>query len=168
MDIIFIVLRLIHILAGIFWVGAAVLMAAFITPAAQAIGPEGGKFMQFLLGKLRLSNAISLSAILTVLAGIALYWRDSVGLQPAWILAPTGFIFTIGAVAGIIAAILGGTVTAPTAARMDALAKEMQSAGGPPKPEQMARLQKLQMRMGQAGVWGAVLLVLSAAAMAIA
>jgi len=168
MDITFLILRMIHILAGIFWVGSAVLMAAFITPAARALGPEGGKFMQFLLGKLRLSNTISLSAILTTLAGIVLYWRDSAGLQTMWIFSSTGFILTVGAVAGILAAILGGAVTAPTAARMDALSKQIQVGGGPPKPEQLAQLQKLQMQLGQAGVWGAVLLVISAAAMAIA
>jgi hypothetical protein len=51
---------------------------------------------------------------------------------------------------------------------MQALAKEMQAAGGPPKPEQLAEMQKLQARMGKAGVWGAILLVISTAAMAIA
>jgi len=168
MDITFTILRLIHILSGIFWVGAAVLMAAFITPAARAIGPEGGKFMQFMLGKLRLSNTISLSALLTTLAGIVLYWRDSAGLLPMWISSFTGLMLTIGAIAGILAAILGGTITAPTAARMDALAKQMQAAVVPPSPDQMAQMQKLQMRLGQAGVWGAVLLVISATAMAIA
>ena len=167
MNILFISLRLIHILAGTFWVGAAVVTTAFLMPAARAIGPEGGKFVQFVLGKQRMSNYISLSAILTTLAGIALYWMKTGGLQSAWIFTSAGLIITIGAITGIAAAILGGVVTAPTAARMEALSKEMQSAGGPPKPEQLAQLQGLQKRLGQAGLWGTILLVITVVTMAI-
>jgi len=167
MNILFIALRLIHIVAGTFWVGAAVVTTAFLMPTATALGPEGGKFVQFVLGKRRLSNYISLSAILTTLAGIALYWITSGGLQPAWISTSAGLIFTMGSITGIIAAILGGVVTAPTAARMEALSKEMQSAGGPPKPEQLAQLQALQKQLGQAGLWGAILLVVTVVTMAI-
>ena len=164
---IFIALRFIHILAGTFWVGAAVVTTAFPMPAARAIGPEGGKFINAVLGKHRLSNYISLSAILTTLAGIALYWITSGGLQPAWMSTSAGLIFTIGSITGIAAAILGGTVTAPTAARIEALSKEMQSASGPPKPEQLAQLQALQKRLGIAGLWGTILLVVTIVAMAI-
>jgi hypothetical protein len=167
MNLVFIALRLIHIAAGTFWVGAAVVTTAFLMPTARAIGPEGGKFVQFILGKQHLSNYISLSAILTTLAGIVLYWRASNGLQTAWMFAPAGLIFTIGAITGIIASILGGVVTAPTASRMEALAKEMQSASSPPKPEQVAQLQRLQLRLGQAGLWGTILLVITIITMAI-
>ncbi|NOT04191.1 MAG: hypothetical protein HOP27_06290 [Anaerolineales bacterium] len=167
MSIIFIALRLIHILAGTFWVGAAVVTTAFLMPAARAIGPEGGKFIQFVLGKLRMSNYISLSAILTTLSGIVFYWIVSGGLRSAWIFTLSGSIFSIGAITGIAAAILGGMVTAPTAARMEALSKEMQSMSGTPKPEQLAKLQELQKRLGQAGLWGTILLVVTAVTMAI-
>jgi hypothetical protein len=37
-------LRLFHIVAGAFWVGAAVFGAFFVMPAARAAGPEGGRF----------------------------------------------------------------------------------------------------------------------------
>jgi len=135
-------------------------------PTARAMGPEGGKFVQFILGKQRMSIYISLSAILTTLAGTAIYWITSGGLQPAWIFTSSGSIFTIGAITGIAAAILGGVVTAPTAARMEALSKEMQSAGAPPKPEQLDQLQVLQKRLGQAGLWGTILLVVTVVMMA--
>ncbi len=168
MDLILIALRLIHILAGIFWAGAAVLAAAFLTPAVRALGPNGGKVMQQLIGKQKLSMYISLAAYLSTLAGIVLYWRTSLGFQIAWILAPSGLMFTIGALAGIITIVMGQLVNAPTAARMSALAKEMQAAGGPPKPEQIAEMQKLQTRLGQAGVIAAILLIIASSAMAIA
>lgn len=168
MDIILIVLRLIHILAGIFWAGGAVISAAFLVPAVRALGPDGGKFMQQVIGKQKFSVYMTIGAILTVLAGIVLYWRDSNGFQLAWILAPSGLTFTSGSLAGIIVFFIGQFVNAPTAVRIGALAKEMQAAGGPPKPEQLAEMLKLQTRMGQAGVWGAILMVVAAAAMAMA
>ena len=167
MNLVFIALRLIHIVAGSFWVSAAVLNAAFLIPAAKALGAEGGKFLQFVLGKLRLANYISLSAILTTLAGIALYWIRSGGLQTAWIFTSAGIILSIGAMTGIAAAILGGLHTAPIAARMENLGKEIASTGGPPKPEQLAQLQNLQAKLGQSGLWGAILLVVTIIAMAI-
>ena len=166
MNILYITLRALHIIAGAFWVGAAVVTTAFLMPTARAFGPEGGKFVQFILGKQRMSNYISLSAILTTLAGTALYWITSGGLQKAWIFTSAGSIFTIGSITGILAAILGGVVTAPTAARMEALSKEMQSAGAPPKPEQLDQLQVLQKRLGQAGLWGTILLVVTVVMMA--
>ncbi|MGB8648614.1 MAG: hypothetical protein WCF84_25480 [Anaerolineae bacterium] len=168
MDLVFVALRLTHIVAGMFWVGAAVLNTVFLMPAARALGPEGGRFMQFVLGKLRLSSYIALSAILTTLAGIVLYWRASGGLQPTWIFTTGGLIFTIGAVTGIAAAILGGVETAPAATRMEALAQEMESAGGPPRPEQLVQLQNLQAHLGRSAMRGMVLLVITIIAMAIA
>lgn len=168
MDLTMIVLRVIHILAGIFWVGSALVTTAFLTPAVRALGADGTTFLQFVLGKRHLSNYISLSAILTTLAGILLYWRDSAGLQMEWIATPTGSILSVGTITGILAAILGGTITAPTAKRMEALGKEMQSVSPPPKPEQIAQMQQLQKRMGQAGLIGTILLIVTAMAMAIA
>lgn len=168
MDIFLIALRLIHILAGIFWAGSAIITAAFLTPAVRAMGPDGGKFMQQLVGKQKFSMYLSLAAWSSTLAGIILYWRASLGFEIAWMLAPSGFTFTLGALAGIATVLLGQFVNAPTAARMSALAKEIQSAGAPPKPAQIAEMQKLQTRLGQAGVVAAILLIISAGAMAMA
>lgn len=167
MDIILIALRLIHILAGIFWAGGGITAAAFITPSARVLGPDGGKFMQQLLRQ-KFSMWMGIASILTVLAGIALYWRASLGFQIAWMIAPSGLTLTIGALAGLIASGEGQFIIAPTTARMQALAKEMQAASGPPKPEQIAEMEKLQMRLGQAGVRSAILLVISVVGMAIA
>jgi len=38
------ILRLIHIGAGAFWVGAVFLNVLFLQPTAMALGPEGGCF----------------------------------------------------------------------------------------------------------------------------
>lgn len=40
-----IVLRLTHISAGTFWVGAAIFITLFLDPTVRAAGAEGGRFM---------------------------------------------------------------------------------------------------------------------------
>jgi hypothetical protein len=167
MNAIVILLRLVHIVAGVFWVGALITMTGFIQPAAKAIGPDGGKFMQQLVGPSRLSFFMSLAAPLTTLAGLALYWLDS-GFRIEWILTPTGLGFTIGGLTGIAALLSGFAVMKPTSDRVAALGKEMQTAGGPPSPTQVTEMQALQEKMRLGGRWVAALLVIAVIAMAIA
>jgi uncharacterized membrane protein len=50
MDTLMIILRLIHIFAGTFWVGGAALVVFFISPTAKSLGPDGGKVMQGVVG----------------------------------------------------------------------------------------------------------------------
>ena len=51
---------------------------------------------------------------------------------------------TIGSLAGIAAFLLGLLSTSPTGKKMGILAGQMQVAGGPPKPEQVAQMERLQ------------------------
>jgi uncharacterized membrane protein len=163
-----VLLRIIHILAGVFWAGAAFMVAAFLEPNARALGPDASKFMQRLVGQMHMTTIIILAAFLNVLAGVWLYWIFSGGFQVKWITSAHGLSLTIGALAAIVTFILGLGVTRPTLVRMGALGQEMQSAGGPPKPEQMAQMQSLQTRLATAGRAGAVLLVIAVIGMAVA
>src|SRR5436190_689631 len=104
MDLVMIVLRLIHILTGVFWAGAAFILVQFILPAATAAGPAGGQFMQRLL-QTNFSRIVLAAGTLNVLAGLVMYWRDSGGLQLVWITTPTGLTLTLGGLAALIALI---------------------------------------------------------------
>ena len=77
------VLRLLHIVCGVFWAGSVIYMALFIIPAVKASGPEGGKFMQQ-LGKTGYPIVVMIAAIVTILAGLMLMWKLSGGFQPIW------------------------------------------------------------------------------------
>lgn len=164
----FLLLRLVHILAGLFWVGAAVMMAGFIEPVAREAGPAGGRFMQGLVQQRRLPLYFTISALLTILSGLALYWRASAGLQWSWVLSGPGLAFTIGAVAAIVAAVLGQVINAPTAVKIGAVGAQMQAAGGPPSAALVAQMQALQAQLRLAVRVVAVLLVIAAASMAVA
>ena len=54
MDTYLVVLRIVHILAGVFWVGAALTAFLFLQPAAREVGPAAGPFMAHLAGKKKL------------------------------------------------------------------------------------------------------------------
>ena len=161
-------LRLVHVLAGVFWVGSAIFMAAFIAPTVRAIGPAGGQVMQHLAQVRKVPVYMMTSMALTLLSGLALYWRASGGFSNAWPGSGPGMTFGVGAVFAILAATLGLTVGMPTAKRLGALGGTIAKGGAPPSSEQMAEMQRLQGRMSAVSALGAVLLVLATAAMAVA
>ena len=79
MNFLMIVLRLLHIISGVVWVGAGLIMFFFIGPTLGATAEAGQKFAQHLMTKTRFTAVITTSAILTVLAGFGMYWIDSDG-----------------------------------------------------------------------------------------
>jgi len=56
MDISMLILRVIHILLGIFWVGTALFFVLFFEPTIRAAGPAGGAVMGRLALPPRLPN----------------------------------------------------------------------------------------------------------------
>jgi hypothetical protein len=149
MDTYMVVLRIVHILAGVFWVGAALTTILFLQPTAREVGPAAGPFMAHLAGKKRLVDWVLRAAGLTILAGALMYWRVSAGLEWDWITSAYGISLTIGALCAIAAFSLGLSVVRPTIMATLAIGREVAASGGPPTPEQGAQLQALQKR-GQA------------------
>ncbi|MEJ7810756.1 MAG: hypothetical protein WKG32_10145 [Gemmatimonadaceae bacterium] len=170
MDNIYVImlLRLLHIVLGVFWVGASVLLAAFLLPTVRALGPVGGQVMDQLARVRKLPLYLMAAGIPTVLSGIALYWRDSAGFRGEWMRSGPGTTFGIGALLALVAMVIGMAINSPTAKKAAALGAAMQAAGRPPAPEQLAQIQQLQARLYRATVGAAVLLALATAAMAVA
>lgn len=161
-----IILRLIHILAGIFWVGAAILLAGFLVPAMQATGREGGRFIQYLMQQRKLPVFIGVAMGLTILSGLAMYIRMSAATHGAWARSAPGMAYGVGAVAAIIAAFTGSMISGAAGRRMVALAPTIGPAG--PTPEQQAEMGRLQGRIALGNRIVSVLLVVAASAMAVA
>lgn len=163
MDIVAIVLRILHIFSGVFWAGSAWVLAFFLGPTAAALGADGGKFMNYLLGKLRFSIYVTIAAIVTVLAGLVLFFLHY-GI--AGLSTPTGLTFAIGGVFGLIALGIGGAVTGPTSLKMTRLGGEIAAAGKPPTPAQGAEMGALQKRLASASLWNAIFVSLALLLMA--
>ena len=166
--IVLVLVRLLHIIAGVFWVGSILFVARFLLPTVAALGPAPRPVMDHITRVRRMPQVLLGAGALSVLSGLALYWRDSMGFQPAWMQSPPGMVFGVGAVLAIVAIVIGLTVNAPTAKRLGMVMAAAQGSGGPPSPEQTAEMRALQARLGNALRAVAVLLFLATAAMAIA
>ncbi len=149
MDPIMILLRIVHVFSGVFWVGGAVMTFGFLGPTAQATAPEGQRFMQHLIVRQRFSAFMGLASVLTVLAGAALYLRDSGGFQLVWIATGPGIVFTIGAISGFAVFIVGMFGIRPATERLSALGTQIGAGGRPPTEEQAAELGALNGRMSR-------------------
>ena len=106
------------------------------------------------------------ASTLVVVFGLILYWRDSNGLQGAWMTSPTGLAFGLGGLAALIAWLGGNLLIPRTIGRLVAVTSEMQAAGGPPSDELMARLHAVQERLRTIGMIDLILLGIAVVAMA--
>jgi putative copper export protein len=167
-DLAGLVLRVIHIFCGAFWVGAALMIAGFIEPVVKALGPDGGKFVQRFMGERRFGLYMTAAGLLVVLSGIAMFVRGSGGELGNWFATGYGHTIVTGSIAGILALVTSLSVNFPTAARMATLAREMQVAGEPPRPEQLAAVSRLQHRLHTGSLLSAILLTISVLCMAAA
>jgi hypothetical protein len=162
------ILRVVHIFCGVFWAGAAIMLAGFIEPALGALGPEGGKFMQRMMGPGRFGLHMTTAGLLTTASGLAMWWLGSGGEVATWLASGYGRAIATGSVPGLIGLVSGLTVNALTAARLPRIGREVQSAGGPPGADQFAEISRQQRRLHLAGPASAFLLGLSVVAMAAA
>lgn len=136
MNIVMLILRLVHIFGGVFWVGAALMLSFFISPTAGATAENGQKFMQHLMGRTRLSTMMSAAGGSAVLAGILLYLIDSGGFTSAWMRSGAGIGFGIGGVFGLIGFVFGIMI----GRNNTALGKLGAQIQGQPTPEQLVQI----------------------------
>ncbi len=165
MDIVTILLRIIHIFAGIFWVGALWMVLFFVLPAAQTLGNDASKFMNQMLVVQRYPFYASIAAGLTLLAGWTLFFYryGIVGLQTG-----AGITFGIGGILGLVGGVLGGVLVGATAGKISVLGGEMAKAGKPPSAEQLTEMAALQARLRMGTLVTAVIVSLAVLCMAVA
>ena len=140
-------LRLLHIFTGVFWAGGVFYMAFFIFPAVNALGPEGGKFMQQLSRTRNMPTMMSIAGLINILAGIRMMQIMSGNFQAAWFGSHFGLGITIGAVAALAAFIIGVGFNKPRADKMAKMSKEIMASGAPPTPDQQQELGRLKNKL---------------------
>ena len=161
-----IILRLVHILGGIFWAGTALLIAWFLIPAHRSTGAAGMTFINELMIRRKLRFHLTLAMILTILSGLGMYARMIAVSDGQWASTTMAKILGFGAIAGIIAGGLGGFVSGSIAAKMAALGKTIQDSGQPPTETQNVQMETHQDTMQSVMRIVAVLLLIAVAAMA--
>ena len=166
MDIL--LLRLIHIGAGAFWVGAVFTFFLFVQPAAVAVGPEATKFTYQLLHHRRLPVVILGAAAVTVLAGIWLLVITSNGLDPDILFDVSRLGYTVGGVAAILTFAVGALYVYPRTRVVEATLGRLIAEARPPTPEEQQMLARTARESRRAGWLVLVGLAVAVAAMATA
>jgi uncharacterized membrane protein len=166
MSALIILLRVIHILSGIFWLGGTLMLVRFVFPTAKRLGPESGRFMQSLMVEARLPVALAISGWATTLAGLVLFFFSSGRFAHSWMTSGQGITLSIGALFGVSAALHGAATQAPVAMKLASLAGA--APAGPPSPERTAEMQTLRDKLAKGAPVSAGLLLVAATAMAIA
>ena len=163
-----VLLRLLHIVFGVFWAGAIFAMVLFVQPVVRAAGPEGGRFMAQMRER-RFFDVLPVTAALTILSGFELYRRLSAGFNAEWIRSPYGMSLTVGGLAAIVAFVIGMFVMRRATLRVLDLAQEAQRAAeGPARDAVIAQMDPLRTQAMISARWVAALLLVSVVAMAVA
>ena len=167
MDPVLLLLRIGHVGGAMIWFGGAIIGSFFLSPTSSALGAAAQPFMDHLVKRRRMGLFFPVVATVTVLCGLALYWRASNGLQAAWIGSPSGLTFTIGGLAGIASLVGGMILVGPSVAEQTAVQTELAASGGEPTERQRERLERADRRMQLAMRLDLPLLLLAGLTMAI-
>jgi hypothetical protein len=144
MDFLVVLVRLLHILFAVAWVGMGFTLAMFVGPAAGAAGESGLRFLRSLYVNTKLPVAIASVGGLTVLAGIILYILGS----PSRFSSTGNMVLGFGAVIGIAAVIHGGAVTGrATRAVAEALAQNVPADNQPIQTDKLPALRDSMMAL---------------------
>jgi uncharacterized membrane protein len=161
------VLRLVHIVCGVYWAGTLMFLATLLQPAVAEAGPGGAAVQQGLMRR-RMLEIIPVMAILTILSGIELYRRASGNFSTDWMVTGPGLSLTLGGLASLIAFAIGMTILRPSAKRTGPLAQKAQGLPeGAEREALMAEVQRLRRRMAVGGRVVAGLLLVAVVSMAV-
>ena len=164
----FLLLRFIHVVGAIVWVGGGAYVAFFLIPALL---PNPSLIPQVMegLAKRKVFAILPTVGLLVVLSGVRLLWIDSAGFDESFLSTGAGRTFSIGGTAGILAFLVQVLVQRPAGARLGQIAATL---AGNVSPEERQRLTSEADRMRRRNSWGVQAAVgfglLAATAMSIA
>jgi uncharacterized membrane protein len=148
-------LRIIHIVAGVIWVGGSIVMTFFVGPTVGAIGEPGQKFMSHLVNNLKFSNRMAAASGLTILAGFILYALDA-RAGAAWLRSSFAMGLGIGAIFALIG-FVSGMMIGRNIKAMAQLGAQMQGEPSSGQLTQMQALQKRQTTVSMISTWAVIL-----------
>jgi len=162
-----IILRIIHIFCGVFWVGFGLFNVFFLQPTVKALGPDGQKTMQHLSQKTRLLSTVYTAATLTMLSGITIYWIQF-GFNLAFLSSGYGIVLSTASISGIVGWFIAVLISRGIFGKMKIISGQIQSSGNPPNPEQAGQMQALVARLGKMGKTAVTFMLIALLGMSIA
>jgi uncharacterized membrane protein len=165
----FLVLRLIHIISAITWVGSGLFTAFFLIPAVAANRQIMPQLMEGLQRR-RTFIILPTAGLLAILSGVRLLWIDSAGFADSYMETGTGRTFSIGGTAAILALLTQIFVTRPSGVKLGVIAAQLASSSTSPADRDRLSIEAERLRRRNAIATAATVLfgLTAAAAMAIA
>ena len=164
----FLVLRLIHILSGIFWIGGGLYTFFFLGPALASTPAAMGQVMAALQRR-RVFTVQQIAAALVLLSGLRLLMIDSAGFSGSYFATGPGRTFAIAGVFAVVAGVFNFGVARPTMLRAGAVAAALAASADPGEKVRLTQeLDKLRKRGAMAGMLAVSFGILAASGMAVA
>lgn len=168
MSVELLVLRLVHILGGIFWLGSGLFTTFFLLPSLGSLGPAAAGPVMGALQQRRLFTVLPAVAVLTMLSGLRLLQLASGGFQAPYFASRTGQVFLWSGVAAVAAFLVSLLVSRPAAVRAGQLGAALASLPEGERGARAAEVERLRRRSGVSSILAMVLLIGAAAGMAVA
>ena len=162
------VLRLVHILGGIVWLGSGVFTTFFLMPALGRMGPSAAGPLMGALQQRHMFTIFPVVAVLTILSGIRLLHIVSGGFAPSYFDSRMGQTFLWSGIAAIAAFLLGILVARPIGMRTGQLAATIAALPEEQRAARAREVERLRRRGAAVTLLAMVLLIGAAAGMAIA
>lgn len=145
-------LRTLHIVLGIYWLGTALFFVFFLGPVVARTGAQGQSVMGWLSGRTRFPLSMAVCGTLTLLSGGVMYWQASGHLDAAWLRSPAGLVLSLGAAAGAVAWLVSEAVQARSSVQIGRLSRALEAARRLPEAQELRTLTALQRRIAR-GAW---------------
>lgn len=162
----YITMRVIHVLFGVFWAGATFLIVLFLEPTVREAGPAGGAVMGGMVRR-GYSGFVSVLALLNVLTGFWLLWRLSGHFSSGFMGSTSGILLSNGMLAGILALGTGAHGVRSSVKKLSAIMGRVGASGAPPSAEDQAAIAHLQGKVRIYSRITAVLLLIAIVTMTI-
>jgi hypothetical protein len=119
----YLTIRVLHVLCGAIWVGAAVIGALWLVPMTGDLGPDAAKVGASLKRRGYLV-ALPVIAATAIVSGIWLYWRFTAGFSPEVSRTPGAMVFGTGGILAIVSFLIGTIVISRSMMRATALMQQ--------------------------------------------
>lgn len=157
-----IVLRAIHILAGVIWAGGALALVLFFGQEAFAEGDNSASGLQGMrAAQKRIAIATGISALLAVLAGMALF-----GMLHARPQTTGDMVLSAGALAALLSFPAGGMIGGPAKRYLAKLADVLTTENRTASPGEIVEIESARARVRLAAEVAAALLTVTVLCMA--
>lgn len=161
-----VVLRFIHIVLGVLWVGGVFALSVIVIPGMQQLGLPLDPLTKTLNHR-KFSQIMMAFGGLTVLAGLTMMYVLGHGNE-AFFQSHFGRTLSLGGLCAILALVIGGSVARPALAKIGKLQADL--AANPPKGDdpRKAQIAALQQRIVFFSKLVVILLLIAVTCMAVA